>query len=101
MSGDYYLALLRVPLVCLQFVNVVFPEHTHSLFFIFVYQGKGKLGNYFMGVAKHCIYNNKFSDKQFKIRTFISMLKVNLIDILQTSIIKCLSKWTPFHNYFI
>ena len=33
MSRDYCVALFVVPLVCLQFVIVVFPDHTHLLFF--------------------------------------------------------------------
>ena len=32
MSRDCYVALLAVWLACLQFVIVVFPDHTHLLF---------------------------------------------------------------------
>ena len=43
---------------------------------LFSYQGKCKLKNYQMVVAKHYISKNKFSAKQLNIHSFISMLKV-------------------------
>ena len=43
---------------------------------LFSYQGKSKLKNYLLAIAKHYIYKNNFSDKQLNINLFISILKV-------------------------
>ena len=72
---------------------------------LFSYQGKSKLENYLLAVAKHYIYKNKFSDKQLNINYFISMLKVKFqcerfIANINNKMSKFLSKWTPFYNYF-
>ena len=50
-------------------------KYKYKMYFI-SYQGKSKLGNYLLAVAKHYIYKNKFSDIQLNINSFISMLKV-------------------------
>ena len=72
---------------------------------LFSYQGKSKLENYLLAVAKHYIYKNKFSDKQLNINSFISVLKVKFqcerfIANINNKMSKFLSKWTPFYNYF-
>ena len=60
---------------------------------LFSYQGKSKLENYLLAVAKHYIYKNKFSDKQLNINSLFPCSKSNFNakGLLQTSTIKCQS----------
>ena len=72
---------------------------------LFSYQGKCKLKNYLMVVAKHYISKNKFSAKQLNINSYISMLKVKFqcerfIANINNKISNSLTKWTPFYNHF-
>ena len=87
----------------LQNINIRINIDTKCI--LFSYQGKSKLGNYLLAVAKHYIYNKKFSDKRFNINSFISMLKVKFqseryIANINNTMSKFLSKWTPFYDYF-
>ena len=49
---------LEVPLGCLRFVIVVFPDHTHLLFmgiwgeWLFIFRDLGSTGNYFPGFGE-------------------------------------------------
>ena len=87
----------------LQNINIKIKIDTKCI--LFSYQGKSKLENYLLAVAKHYIYKNKFSDKQLNINSFISLLKVKFqcerfIANINNKMSKFLSKWTPFYNYF-
>ena len=87
----------------LQNINIRINIDTKCI--LFSYQGKSKLENYLLAVAKHYIYKNEFSEKQLNINSFISILKVKLqrerfIANINNKTSKFLSKWTPFYNYF-
>ena len=58
----------------LQNINIKINMDTKCI--LFSYQGKSKLENYLLAIAKHYIYKNNFSDKQLNINSFISILKV-------------------------
>ena len=43
---------------------------------LFSYQGKNKLGNYLLAIAKHYVYKNKISEKQLNINSCIFIRKI-------------------------